>query len=497
MSAIQVFKKFALPVLSLVAVSCGDKGKTEPEEKPQPYGYEVKVNGQAVEVLSCRVSAVPFNQVWAGYQRPVDQTEIACHTAFDMPETGSANVEVTVAQTIGSVKLNPSWKGVTPQVDGQKVSFTLTGNKAHNLTLEINGTHHALHILASPKETDIPQQGAVTHYYGPGVHRPGRVKLATGSKVYVAPGAVVFGNFYAVNASDIRVYGRGVIDGSQQARGTGSGLGFSGCTNVSVEGIILRDPPMWCCTFFGCTGVTVDNVKIVGLWRYNSDGIDLVNSSDVVVKNCFVRAFDDCLTVKGLKVNSAEPEQIQIGDKSVDNVTVQNCVFWCDWGRAMVIGAETYAPTISNVTFKDIDVIRVTDVFMDILHGNKAAVSDILYENINAGIDAYTPAPVFQTAQGQTYSDPGGDYVPKLMSISIAPNGWLNDGQLGTVDRVTYKNVTVRSDKRPASEFKGYSTTYRANDITVDNLVIGGAQAVGATTANLTVGQYVYNVQFP
>ncbi|MGA2658782.1 MAG: hypothetical protein ABSH34_14865, partial [Verrucomicrobiota bacterium] len=39
--------------------------------------YTLRVNGQPVPVYACRVSAVPFNQVWPGYQRPVDQTELA------------------------------------------------------------------------------------------------------------------------------------------------------------------------------------------------------------------------------------------------------------------------------------------------------------------------------------------------------------------------------------------------------------------------------------
>ena len=50
---------------------------------PAPAGeklfedYTLRVNGQAVPVYACRVSAMPFNQVWPGYQRPLDQTELA------------------------------------------------------------------------------------------------------------------------------------------------------------------------------------------------------------------------------------------------------------------------------------------------------------------------------------------------------------------------------------------------------------------------------------
>jgi len=57
---------------------------------PAPAGetlsedYTLRVNGRAVPVYSCRVSAVPFNQVWPGYQRPVDQTELAGFAYWEM-----------------------------------------------------------------------------------------------------------------------------------------------------------------------------------------------------------------------------------------------------------------------------------------------------------------------------------------------------------------------------------------------------------------------------
>lgn len=500
MFSINSYKFWKLPALLIFAfLSSGCEKDSTPGPDKDRYegtGYKVYVNGEEVRAYTCRVSAVPFNQVWDGYQRPINQTELAYMAQWDLPETGNSEVVVTVKQPIVSVQVNPSWEGIQPRVDGQNVSFTLTGNTPRNFTLEINGTHHALHLFACAPQTDIPAEGSVTYYYGPGIHRPGRIKLQSGARVYLAPDAVVFGSFYAVNASDIRIWGRGTIDGSQLDRGMGSGLGFSGCNNIEIEGIVLRDAPMWCCSLFGCTDVNINNVKIVGQWRYNADGIDVANCSNVQVSDCFVRSFDDALAVKGMLQNNGEPETVFIGDQNVENVTFERCVLWCDWGHAMVIGAETYAPTIRNIVFRDIDVIRTSDVFMDILHGNKAAISDVTFENIDAGIDDHTPEPVFQTERGQTYTDPNRGYVPRLMSISIAPNGWLDDNTLGTVDHVTYRNITVHGNQAPTSDFAGYSSVYRIKDIEIDNLELGGSKATDAASAHLTIGEYVENVEF-
>ena len=47
-------------------------------------GYRLRVNGAEAPLYACRVSAMPFNQVWPGYQRPLDQTELAGFAYWDM-----------------------------------------------------------------------------------------------------------------------------------------------------------------------------------------------------------------------------------------------------------------------------------------------------------------------------------------------------------------------------------------------------------------------------
>lgn len=50
-------------------------------EKSQDY--KVFIDENEIEVRNIRVSAYPINQIYKGYQRPIEQTEIAGLASFD------------------------------------------------------------------------------------------------------------------------------------------------------------------------------------------------------------------------------------------------------------------------------------------------------------------------------------------------------------------------------------------------------------------------------
>jgi hypothetical protein len=441
-------------------------------------------------VYSCRVSAVPFNQVWPGYQRPVDQTELAGFAYWEM--TRPVTVEVTSKRAFRAVAVKPGSRGIRPAVKGRRITFRLA--RAGPMTVELDGPHNALHLFADPPESTAPKPGDPNVlYFGPGVHRPGKITLQSGQTLYVAGGAVVYTAIAGRGLSGVRILGRGIIDTSEFERGQGGGsIRLTDSTDITIDGVILRDPDVWCITTYGCRKVAISGVKLIGLWRYNADGIDICNSEDVAIRDSFVRAFDDAIVLKGLK-----RRQESLDDRPVRNVRASNLVIWCDWGRALEIGAETCAPEFADTVFRDIDIIRTTHIAMDIQHGDRAVVHDIRFENIRVEVDDFSPLPVLQKARGEKYSaDPKAGYIPRLFEIIIRKTSVSRDEQRGTVRNILFKDIFVTGSSMPPSSFTGQDTERDVRGVTIENLRFNGRPVSGAEGARLRLGGSAQDVRF-
>ncbi len=447
--------------------------------------YTVRVDGSAVPVYNCRVSAMPFNQVWPGYQRPLDQTETAGFAVWDMSRPVTVTIESQ--RPVESVVVRPCRLGLKPQVDGRQITFTLA--RPEPVVVEVNGPHHALHLLPSPLETDVPAPDAAgVRYFGPGVHRPGRIDLVSGQTVYLAPGAVVYGAIHGHGVHDVRIAGRGVLDQSPFERGQGGGsIRLANCSNVRIDGLVLRDPDVWCCSLFGCRDVTIRGLKLVGLWRYNADGIDVCNSQNVVVEDCFVRAFDDALVVKGLK-NEYDSQPVR-------KVVFRRCTLWCDWGRAMEIGAETCAPEIAEVVFEDSDIIRTTHIALDIQHGDRAAVRDIRFERIRVEMDDPNPHPLLQKGPDDRYAPPAGHFLPTLAVIVIRGTPYSKDAVRGTAQRVVFRDLDIWAPRMPASSFRGADAEHGVSAVTCANWRYNGQRLRDLAAMHVAIGEHVRDVR--
>ena len=80
-------------------------------------------------------------------------------------------VEVQSRRPVESVVVRPASRGISPKV---KATGSPSPGPPRPVMVEVNGTHHALHLFASPPEKDMPAPDAPgVRYFGPGVHRRG------------------------------------------------------------------------------------------------------------------------------------------------------------------------------------------------------------------------------------------------------------------------------------------------------------------------------------
>ena len=417
---------------------CFDPGKRT--FRPTSDDYAVSLDGTSVEVRACRESRIPFNRVWPGRQRPLDQTERASYLAFEAE--GPVSCRVVPKHSFAKAVVRPLSKGLKPTVVDGSISFTIP--KPGYYVLETDGPHKALHVFMEPPR-DFPERNAATLSYGPGMHMAGLVRLKDHDRVYIDRDAIVFGCFTGENVKDVKIFGHGVIDGRVCERVFEgcysplqlSCLRFHGSRDITVDGPILMDSPNWVLAFFGCEDVDVRHVKIVGQWRYNTDGIDICNSRRVAVRDSFVRSFDDTISIKGIP---------PLKDLPVEDVTVERCVLWCGWGKTIEPGVETWAPYYRNVRFSDCDLIRNAHSALNISAGGTAVMENFLFDDIRVEMQTDNQPMVYHGSDGQKYDGDGRKSFPRLVKIDNTHYGPGKKEPFGRVRNCTFRNVSVFSE---------------------------------------------------
>ena len=391
--------------------------------------YKIKVNGLDVQTEEIRVSAYPFNRTWPGKQRDISQSETAY--MLRVFGVGAIDVEIETEVPVYNVVIRPLSAKISPKINGQKLFFTIPANG--KFSIEINGVHHAIHLLYQ-EGIKHSENLSPTYHFKSGHHYVGLIKLKSNDVVYIEKDAVVHGSLFAAYENNITIYGDGILCGDWENRTEKHGdLGFDNensfspcdvhtyggirmfhCENITIKGITVTDTASYGISFFASDNINIDDVNVLGLWKYNCDGIDFFNSQNIVVKNCFIRSFDDSMCMKGLTAFS---------EKSTKNAEIYNCVFWCDWGKNLDIGLATACPEITNIIWHDCDIIHNNGNCITISVGQWADVHNIRYKNIRIEYSKSTQAPIIQNSDLEEYKSEK-IHIPHLVNISDTRRNW-------------------------------------------------------------------------
>ncbi len=431
----------------------------------------VSVNGYDLFVYDVMVN---HEHIWNANTQPASTPM----TYFDFE--GEARVEVRMPglpKAVESARVLPSSAGVAPEIKDGRVSFTISEPGQYTVIFN-DSVNKALHIFANPLETDVPDRDDPNVFYiGPGEWVMDAIALQSGQTLYLSGGAVLHAIVSVSSASDVRICGRGMIDGGDYPAWNQPGsyarvpIDLNHAKNVTVEGISIVNSNCWNLNSYSSKNVTIDNVKIIS-GRQNGDGFTFQSCVDHRVTNCFARTWDDSLVLKNYS-------------GSTQGITFKNIQVWTDLAQSMEIGYETdkgltLDPEICDVLFEDITVLyNFHKPVISIHNSDDAFVHDIVYRNI-----------MVENAFMQ--GDNGNN--KELIEMTLQNSAWSTvRDEFGSIDGVLIDGLTVVNTldgKVPRSRLSGHDDEHRITNVTLKNVTILGSPVTTLKEMKLSIDDY-------
>lgn len=420
--------------------------------------FQVKINGKKTFVYQNEVSSLAY---------------------FSF--SGKINIEITCLHDVKWVDIRPQSLNIKPTFGEHTIKFSI--DKPANLTIELNGEiSRPLHLFAAPPETNVPSPNmSKVHYFKGGkVHNIGTLVLQSDETIYMAGGAVVRGNIIATDAKNIKIIGRGILDGTFVKEQM---IQFTRCENIYIEGITILNSPGWTIVLRQCKYLTIKGIKQV-CWRNGSDGLDLVATSHVKVSDSFFKNNDDNIVLKCWGGDEKYPLNAPQGP-DMNNIEITRSVFWnMPWGNALEIGFELRCGIVSNIKFTDCDLIHVErGAAFSIHNGDYATVDNVLFENIRVEdamhklidlsifLSQYSLDRVADEAERkQRYMQGAWDGV----SIVTATQKSQYSDNRGHIKNIRFKNIAVTDGQFPYSILSGYDAKHLIENVLIENLTIHG-----------------------
>lgn len=374
------------------------------------------------------------------YSVRIDETERdVYHTEFfdfvyAVKEKEEINVEIEVSKPFEKVAIRPYSSKVNFKTENTKITFSMAGNERAIVELD-DELESPLYILLGEY---IPCPENADYVFESGkAYNIGALELTSNQVVYIEEGAVVSGYFKSRMADNIKICGNGIVYGGNWHKwDENSGeqlivpvLG----ENIEIRGITLLDGGSWHIVPVACKNVLIEDVNILGK-VITGDGIDIVGCENVTIRNCFIRANDDCISVKAVEFQDPS------GCTDVKNILVENCLFWnAEFGNTLEIGYETRCDEISDIIFKNCDIVHCqyegnqSGGVLTIHNADRAEVHDIYYENIRIE-----------------------DAQEKFIDIKTLDSKYSKDRERGMIHDIYFKNIEIVDGVFPVSIIRGY-----------------------------------------
>jgi len=453
-------------------------------------------------------------------------TEMQVHYVHaSLSGAGTVTIAVTVSETFSAYKLSPKSR----QLSATKSGNTVTFSSGPNYLIFQPDAKELLFILLDAEETSPPRVGdanvksladytvdntgatLVTSkiqsainaasgatqnilYVPPGKYKVGELWLKSNMTMYLACGAILYGSnatgdfntgsggidIEGAQHALIRMYqikntkilGRGVLDANgHAARAAGLNanlLKIEQSSNITIDGIVSRDPSYWNTLIYRSDAVTIQNYKVINCrpttTTYNqTDGVDFDESTNGTLTNAFLYTGDDGMATK----NEESSGTVNTKNITHEHIVVYNNSVGCK------IGTKSMGQSMDGVTFKDVDVVKAGRAMT---------------------IEAYDTALVSNT----TFEDIRVEAVDSML-INLAsdqPPTWRTAANTSVYKDTYFTNVS--SDAKKVISLHGMSSSVNITGVHFKNFTVQGKAITSQTDSDASwdINAYVSNITF-
>ncbi|KAF1984794.1 glycoside hydrolase family 28 protein [Aulographum hederae CBS 113979] len=353
-----------------------------------------------------------------------------------------------------------------------------------SLGADPSGSHYSTAAIQTAIYHASDVNGGGTVYIPPGVYLTGNIVFKSNDWLYIEGGAVLrytgdrsiyktwwykwgvphtFWISTAYDSSNITITGHGMFDGNGKAVYTDSThkiactiLAPIKTTNFRFEGPIIRESSFWSTTVFLSRQVLSENLKVLNRMDIGEDdGIDIVQSSNVVVRNALAASWDDPFSTKTYGpgkpvINTGQGnvfEAIPGPPQPLRNVLFERTVSWTGC-FGLKVGQGSQSEQV-NVTFRDAVVYDCSQAIGIHHRWGAKPYKSITFANVE---------------------------VEKVSSIVDGRRTWLmlkmEDAGAGVApfSNVVVRNVTVYDAGKTPAVVMGWNRSVIAGDVLLDSI---------------------------
>jgi polygalacturonase len=240
---------------------------------------------------------------------------------------------------------------------------------------------------------------------------------------------------------------------------------FYKCKNILVDGLILKNSPMWNIHPVLSENIIVRNVEVRTLGP-NNDGCNPESSKNILIENCIFDTGDDCIAIKSGR--NEDGRRINVPS---ENIIIRNCTMYKGHG-GVVIGSEISGNVrmvfVENCIMDSKNLERAIRIKSNSLRGG--VVEDVYIRNLKVLQVSEATFKInlfYSTGRGKFYPVIRNIYLEEVHSYKSKYPIWINASEEAPVENIYLINCTFEEAEKE-------NFIKNARNLVMENVSING-----------------------